>query len=134
MASSDTPPGRAALAGGGQPQKEGGSDPPSRRRRSDSAAGRENLQKKFNSGAKPPRKGAPDQRVTSEVRSLRRAPRQRNGRGMSAGWQGNRSGIERIDISAVRVAHDTPRFWRQDGVIRRGHDHDQDPSSDHGGR
>ena len=23
---------------------------------------------------------------------------------MSAGWQGNRSGIERIDISAVRVA------------------------------
>src|SRR5271165_1765162 len=65
---------------------------------------------------------------------FRRAPRQRNGRGMSAGWQGNRSGIERIDISAVRVAHDTPRFWRQDGVIRRGHDHDRDPSSDHGGR
>src|SRR5208282_4684284 len=95
MASSDTPPGRAALAGGGQPQKEGGSDPPSRRRRSDSAAGRENLQKKFNSGAKPPRKGAPDQRVTSEVRSLPSCPQaaewQRNVGGMAGESQRNRA-------------------------------------------
>src|SRR5271169_1949167 len=87
MASSDTPPGRAALAGGGQPQKEGGSDPPSRRRRSDSAAGREkSAKKKFNSGAKPPRKGAPDQRVTSEVRSLPSCPQ-------AAEWQGNVGGM-----------------------------------------
>ena len=67
----------------------------------DSAAGRENLQKNRMRAPRPPRKHAKDQRDTREVRSFPACPPQRNSSGMSTGWQGNGSGIERADISAV---------------------------------